>query len=149
MPDKTIRIRTTPGGSDKYLKVNLEQDWDFVEILSLSISQQDAYRKFCSDYGVIVGRVVVNSGFGIPNAKVSVFIPLDATDKQVPEIAGIYPYGSVTDTDSNGVRYNLLPENNDSQNECFTPIGTFKAKREILDNDTVLEVYCKYFQYTT
>ena len=78
---KTIRIRTTPNGSDKYLNVNLDQDFDFIEILSLSLSQEDVYRKFCSDYGVIVGRVVVNSGFGIPNARVSVFIPITEDDK--------------------------------------------------------------------
>ena len=53
----TIRIRTTPNGGDKYLKLPIKQDWDFIEILSLKISQEDAYRKFCSDYGVIVGRV--------------------------------------------------------------------------------------------
>ncbi len=80
----TIRIRTTPNGGDNYLKLKLEQDFDFIEILSLKISQEDAYRKFCSDYGVIVGRVIINNGFGVPNAKVSVFIPIDDIDKEDP-----------------------------------------------------------------
>jgi hypothetical protein len=53
----TIRIRTTPNGEDKYIKINVEQKFDFIEVLSLKLSQEDAYRKFCSDYGVIVGRV--------------------------------------------------------------------------------------------
>jgi hypothetical protein len=48
----TIRINTTPNGSDKYVKVKLDQEFDFIEILSL---YQDTYRQFCSDYGVIVG----------------------------------------------------------------------------------------------
>jgi hypothetical protein len=51
----TIRINTTPNGSDKYVKVKLDQEFDFIEILSLKLSQ-DTYRQFCSDYG-IVGRV--------------------------------------------------------------------------------------------
>ncbi len=145
----TIRINTTPNGSDKYLKVNLKQDFDFIEILSLKISQEDAYRKFCSDYGAIVGRVIINNGFGVPNAKVSVFIPLDDIDKNDPLISGLYPYEVITDKDSDGIRYNLLPRNGDPTNDCYTPVGTFPNKREILDNDVMLEVYCKYYKFTT
>ena len=100
----SIRIRTTPNGNDKYLKVKLEQDFDFIEILSLKISQEDVYRKFCSDYGTIVGRVTVNNGFGVPNAKVSVFIPLDDIDKLNPEVKGLYPYEIISDTNSDGLR---------------------------------------------
>ena len=145
----TVRIRTTPNGSDKYLKVKLEQDFDFVEILSLKISQEDAYIKFCSDYGAIVGRVTINNGFGIENAKVSVFIPLDDIDKNNPLIKGLYPYEVITDKDSDGIRYNVLPKISETDNPCYTPVGTFPAKREILDNDTMLEVYCKYYKFTT
>ena len=43
---KSIRIRTTPNGEDKYVKINLEQEFDFIEILSLKISQEDAYRNW-------------------------------------------------------------------------------------------------------
>ena len=145
----TIRIKTTPNGDDSYLKLNIEQDFDFIEILSLKISQEEAYRIFCSDYGVIVGRVTVNNGFGVPNAKVSVFIPLDDIDKTNPEIKNIYPYEVITDKTAEGVRYNLLPINGSPNNECFTSIGTFPSKREILDNPTMLEVYCKYYKFTT
>ncbi len=144
-----IRIRTTPNGTDKYLNVKLEQDFDFIEILSLKISQDNAYEKFCSDYGVIVGRVIVNSGFGVPNAKVSVFIPISEEDKFNPVISGVYPFETVNDVDIDGVRYNLLPKENDSQNECYTPVGTLSSKREFLDNDEMLEVYCKYYKFTT
>jgi len=145
----SIRIRTTPNGSDKYIKVNLEQKFDFIEILSLKISQEDAYRKFCSDYGVVVGRVTVNNGFGVPNAKVSVFIPLDDIDKNNPEIKGLYPYEIITDTNDEGVRYNLLPKDSVTDNPCFTPIGTFPNKREVLDNPLIGEIYCKYYKFTT
>jgi hypothetical protein len=146
---ETIRIRTTPNGSDKYLKVKIDQEFDFIEVLSMKITQEDAYRNFCSDYGVIVGRVIINSGFGLPNARVSVFLPIDDEDKNDTVINGLYPYSIVTDKDSDGIRYNLLPKNSETNNDCFTPIGTFPNKREILDNEELLHVYCKYYKYTT
>ena len=145
----TIRIKTTPNGDDKYIKVNIEQEFDFIEILSLKISQDEAYTKFCSDYGTIVGRVTVNNGFGVPNAKVSVFLPIDEDDKKDSEIRNIYPFESVNDKTNDGKRYNLLPKNPIPDNDCFTPIGTFPTKREVLDNPTMLEIYCKYYKYTT
>jgi hypothetical protein len=141
----TIRIRTTPNGEDKYLKVKLDQKFDFIEILSLKISQEEAYKRFCSDYGVITGRVIVNSGFGVPNAKVSVFIPIDDVDKEDSNIKNIYPYEIVTDRDLDGVRYNLLPKENEISNTCYTPVGTFPTKREILDNELISHIYCKYY----
>lgn len=145
----TIRIKTTPNGDDKYIKVNLEQEFDFIEILSLKISQDEAYTKFCSDYGTIVGRVTVNNGFGVPNAKVSVFLPIDENDKKDAEIRNIYPFETVNDKTTDGKRYNLLPKNPVPDNDCFTPIGTFPNKREVLDNPTILEIYCKYYKHTT
>ena len=144
-----LRIRTTPNGSDNYLNVKIEQDFDFIEILSLNISQDKVYETFCSDYGVIVGRVVINSGFGVPNVKVSVFIPIDDIDKTNPHISGLYPYETVNDKNSSGIRYNLLPKESDSQDSCYTPIGTFPAKREVLDNPEMLYVYKKYYKFTT
>ena len=147
--NKTIRIKTTPNGGDKYLKVKLEQDVDFIEILSLKLSQSEVYRKFCADYGVVVGRVIVNTGFGVPNAKVSIFVPINEIDKLNPEIKGLYPYELVTDKNNDGIRYNLLPKDSDNQDSCFTPIGTFPAKREILDNEELLDIYCKYYKFTT
>jgi len=149
MPNNTVRIRTTPNGTDKYLKVKLEQEFDFIEVLSLKISQEEAYRNFCSDYGVITGRVIINSGFGVPNARVSVFIPIDDIDINDPNIKGLYPYEIITDRDSDGIRYNLLPRTSETDNNCFTPIGTFPNKREVLDNPEMLGVYCKYYKFTT
>ncbi len=146
---ETIRIRTTPNGSDKYLKVKIEQEFDFIEVLSMKITQEEAYRNFCSDYGVIVGRVIINSGFGLPNAKVSIFLPIDDEDKNDTVIKGLYPYSVVTDKDSDGIRYNLLPKNSETNNDCYTPIGTFPNKREILDNEELEHVYCKYYKFTT
>lgn len=144
-----IRIKTTPNGTDKYISLKLDQDFDFIEILSLKIGQDKAYETFCSDYGVIAGRVIINNGFGVPNAKVSVFIPISDEDKENIEIKSIYPYENVNDVDNDGIRYNLLPKENDSRNDCHTIVGTFASKREQLDNDVMLEVYCKYYKFTT
>ncbi len=145
---KTIRIRTTPNGSDNYIKVKIDQEFDFIETLSLKISQEEAYRNFCSDYGVIIGRVIVNNGFGVPNARVSVFIPIDEVDKDNPIIKGLYPYEIVTDKDMDGIRYNLLPKNNEKNDPCFTPIGTMPTKREILDNPELEYIFTKYYKFT-
>jgi len=149
MSNKTIRIRTTPLGKDKYVKLNINQEFDFIEVLSLKITQEEAYRNFCSDYGVVAGRVVINSGFGVPNARVSIFIPLDEVDKNNPQIKGLYPFEVISDKDSEGIRYNLLPRASESQNDCFTPVGTFPSKREILDDEDMMYVYEKYYKFTT
>jgi hypothetical protein len=113
------------------------------------LTQEEVYRNFCADYGVVVGRVIVNSGFGVPNAKVSIFIPIDDIDNSNPSIKGLYPYETVTDKNSDGVRYNLLPDSNESDNECYTPIGSFPSKRKVLDNSEMLDLYCKYYKFTT
>jgi hypothetical protein len=149
MSNNNIRIRTSPQNKDKYIKVNINQDFDFIEILSLKITQEQVYRNFCADYGVVVGRVFINNGFGIPNARVSIFIPIDDIDKNDPILNGLYPYEVVTDKDIDGKRYNLLPKNSETDNECFTPVGTFPNKREVLDDPEMGHIYCKYYKFTT
>jgi len=144
-----IRIKTTTGRGSKNINLEINQKFDFIEILSLKISQAEAYRRFCSDYGVVVGRVIVNNGVGVPNAKVSIFIPIDEIDSENSEIFGLYPYETITDTDDKGIPYNLLPRNNRGKDECFTPVGTFPSKREIQDNPELDSVYCDYYKFTT
>ncbi len=106
--NESIRLRTEVGSS-KNIVVKLNQEFDTIDFLSLKITQDEAYRNFCSDYGVVAGRVIANDGFGVSNAKVSIFIPLSSEDQEDPIISTLYPYFTPTDTDSNGVRYNLLP----------------------------------------
>ena len=146
---KTIRIRTTPNGGDNFIKINMEQDFDFVEVLSLKISQKDLYTTFCADYGAVVGRVIVNNGFGVPNAKISIFIPVSDLDAENDEIFSLYPFETVTDIGPNGLRYNLLPNSNETNDDCFTPVGDFPNKRTFLDDDRMLEIYCKYYKFST
>ena len=146
---ESIRIKASPGSSEKSVNIEINQKFDFIEILSLKISQDKAYNRFCSDYGVAVGRVIVNNGLGVPNAKVSIFIPLDQEDLEDPEISGLYPFKVISSKDSEGIPYNLLPRNNRGKDECFTPVGTLPTKREVQDNPLIGELHCKYYKFTT
>lgn len=148
---KSYRIRTTPGEDNGYLKVNLDltQNYDHLEILSLKISQKDEYNSYCAEYGVIAGRVIINNGFGVPNVRVSVFVPVEDGDLNDPVKSAIYPYTEPfpDQKNKNGIRYNVLPSN--QQKLDHTPVGTFPKKRQILDDSTTLEIYEKYYKYTT
>lgn len=144
---KTYRIRTKVG-EDKPTVINvpLTQTYDTFEILSLKLDQSNSYKYYTSDYGVIVGRVLANGGVGIPNAKVSIFIESDETTEDIKKYI-LYHYSSVQSTDNDGVRYNLLPDEIDEA--CHQNVGTFPNKRLVLDNKDVLEIFDKYWKYTT
>ena len=142
--EKNYRIHTNVI-SDTVLNVNMTQDYDFLEVLSLKLRTADAYRLHSSNYGVIIGRVLANDAFGIPNAKVSVFIEKDENDPTY--IESIYPYSEVISTDRENRRYNLLPD--DNEDDCYRIVGTFPNKRLVLDDSIELEVYDKYWKFTT
>ncbi len=155
--NRSYRIKTNIG-SDQVLNVNLKQDIDIYEILSLKLgknklspeglSVNNMYKMYSADYGVIVGRVLANDAFGVPNAKISVFIPLSKEDKASRrDIRAIYPFNFVTDVDKRNVKYNTLP--NYKKFECHQAVGSFPNKRLVLDDDSVLELYDKYYKYTT
>jgi hypothetical protein len=142
---KSYRIRTTPG-VDKSINILLDQEFEYLEILSLKLLQSEIYTRQCSDYGVIVGRVSVNNGFGIPNAKVSVFIPLDNQDSVNPIVSDLYPYRTLSDVNDDGYRYNLLPYRR--SHSGHNPTGTFFDREDVLTNPTLIEVFDKYYKYT-
>ena len=96
---------------------------------------------------MIVGRVLASEAFGIPNVKLSIFIELDENDAENTELLNIYPYETTQTKNKDGVRYNLLPDSSDD--ECFRVVGTFPNKRLVLDDKTTLEVFDKYWKYTT
>ena len=144
--NRSIRIRSTPNSGDKFIKIHLDQTFDTLDILSLTLTQEDVYRSMCSDYGCVVGRVTTKD-FGIPNAKISIFIPLSEEDENNQLITSIYPFKTTSDKNEQKIRYNLLPKY--KQKEFHQPVGSFPSKREILDNDLVLEVYEKYYKFTT
>lgn len=142
--NKSYRIRTNIN-EDKVVNVNLNRDFDFLEMLSVKISQESVYNVKSSNYGVVIGRVMANDGFGVPNAKVSIFIQKSEGDRD--DVSFIYPYNSVLSKDKNNIRYNLLPNTN--IDDCHQGVGTFPSKRELLDNDSQIEVYERYWKYTT
>ena len=142
--NNSLRIRTDVG-KDKFITVNLDSEYDTLEILSLKINQRGQYRYHTSTYGVVVGRVLANNGFGVPNAKLSLFIAKDENASVVEN--AIYPFTSVGSKNSDGIRYNLLPSN--QKDDCHQVVGTFPSKRMVLDDGSVLEVFDKYYLYTT
>lgn len=143
---KTYRIRTKLGSeSESVINVQLEQTFDTFEILSLKLDQKNAYKLYQSDYGVIVGRVIANGGFGVPNAKVSIFIESEEDDDFTKRL--LYPYKSTMATNFDGIRYNLLPDYVDDA--CHQNVGTFPNKRLVLDNNDIIDIYDKYYVYTT
>ena len=137
---------STDFGVNKTINVNLEQEFEFLEILSLKIQQADLYTRSCSDYGVLVGRVTANNGLGIPNARVSVFIPIDSIDESDPIISSIYPYKSPQDKNEDGYRYNLLPYVKSYSNHAAT--GTLPSRLDVLTGDTASKIFDKYYKYT-
>lgn len=144
--NRSYRVHTDIN-KDKFINVNLTQDIDELNILSLTIETDNDYRLHTSSYGCLVGRVLANNGVGIPNAKVSVFMAVDSDDMSDPVFSYLYPYSSVRSKNRDGIRYNLLP---DTVNEkCHQDIGTFPNKRLVLDDNNVLEVYDKYYKFTT
>lgn len=169
---KNIRVKAMPGNADEtYVTVGLTNSFDFLQVLSLKLTQSEVYRLFDSTYGMVAGRVIGNESLGIPNCRISIFIPKvnDANEAQSPLdnvykllVEQHYPYESVLDADGDGRRYNLLT--NQSKNRGFngfpenelnigytpkTPVGTFPEKEELLANDFFLTVYEKYYKYST
>jgi hypothetical protein len=114
--------------------------------LSLKLRQEDVYTRFCADYGVVAGRVIVNGGYGIPNANVSIFVPLDEIDENDPVISTLYPYKNVDEKNEDGYRYNLLPYK--KEYDGHVPTGTFPDREDVLKRSEVLEVYEKYYKFT-
>jgi hypothetical protein len=143
---QSYRIRTELG-INKTINIELDQDFEFLEILSLKIQQSEIYTRNCANYGVVVGRVTANNGLGLPNARVSIFIPIDTIDESNPLISSIYPYKSPNDRNEDGYRYNLLPYEKSYSKHAAT--GTLPGRLDVLTDNTVVEIYDKYYKYTT
>lgn len=142
---ESYRIKTELG-SNKTINIQLDQEFEFLEILSLKIQQSDIYTRSCADYGVIVGRVTANNGLGIPNARVAVFVPITNVDESNPLISSIYPYESPSDKNEDGYRYNLLPYEKSYSKHSAT--GTLPTRADSLTGITAVEIYDTYYRYT-
>ena len=145
--EKNIRIVLNDNQTNERIQVNLEDDFDNLEILSLKISSTDVYRKSSSDFGVIVGRVQTTNGYGLQNARISIFVPIDADDKLRPDITELYPFETVNDQFPNGVRYNLLPRNR-NQNPSHRAVGNLPNTSDFVHYPQYAEVMDKYYKYT-
>jgi hypothetical protein len=141
----SYRIRTEVG-VDQTINIQLDQDWEFLEILSLTIQQNEVFPRACADYGVVVGRVTANNGFGIPNARVALFVPISSIDESNPIIQSIYPYKSPSDKNEDGYRYNLLPYEKSYSKHAAT--GTLPTRLDVLTGNTTVEIYDKYYKFT-
>jgi hypothetical protein len=146
--EKNIKIVLNQETPDERVLVTLEDEFDNLEILSLKISSTDVYRKTSSDFGVIVGRVQTTNGYGLQNAKVSIFVPVDPADKERPEIMELYPFETVNDQFPNGVRYNLLPRVR-NQNPSHRAVGNLPTINDLTHYPQYLEIMEKYYKYTT
>jgi len=123
---------------NQYLKFNLDQDFDVLDILTLSIYGTDAYPNPCSDWGVIMGRIVDSNSFPMENVKIGYILPLDDTDKNDITISSIY-------NDIMGNKYPLLPKYRVNKNHY--PVGGFPSEDEVMANSALEYVYKKYFKY--
>jgi hypothetical protein len=142
---QSYRIRTELGIT-KTINVQLDQEFEQLEILSLKLQQEDVYTRSCADYGVLVGRITANNGFGLPNARVSIFIPITNIDESNPIISSIYPYKSPTDKNEDGYRYNLLPYEKSYSTHAAT--GTLPSRLDALTGSTAVEIFDKYYKFT-
>ncbi|MCF0125312.1 MAG: hypothetical protein HUJ68_06080, partial [Clostridia bacterium] len=137
---KCYRVKTNPNSEETVINVKMAQHYDMLDVLSVSIKlndkESDVYIKNSAKYGVIVGRVLANNGYGVPNAKISVFIPKDEEETDTI-INYYYPFTTVTDKTMEGVRYNLLED-----------YGTFFDKNTLLDNLYAKKIFEKYYKYT-
>lgn len=149
MEERNIRIPINLNDPEKVINVKLDQEFDNLEILSLKITNSEAYTRHCSDFGVIVGRVVLNNGFGVQNAKVNIFIPITDEDAERSEITEIYPFNSIDTTYTNGVRYNLLPRIRNTKNSSHRAIGNFPDSSDFTNYPQYKEVMDKYYKFTT
>ena len=146
--NKSYRIRTDINSeTEKVINVKVDNDYDILEILSLKFETENLYKLHTSKYGCVVGRVLANGGVGVPNAKVSIFIEADDETSADAILSSIYPYKTTADTNIDGIRYNLLPDEQVTQ--CHQAVGTMPNKRLVLDDNNTLEIFDKYYKFTT
>src|SRR5574343_725404 len=145
---KIVRIPIDLNSDDQEIRINLEDEFQSLDVLSLNITSSDAYSRVKSDFGVIVGRVTTSQALGIQNAKINIFIPLTEEDKSRIEITQLYPFESINDTYPNGVRYNLFPRVRNKMNISHKAIGNFPVLDDFSHYPQYVEIMDKYYKYT-
>ncbi len=146
--NKSYRIKANIQAEDHVdINLNLNQDIDVFEFLSMKIGTQNFYRLHTADYGCVAGRVLANNSVGVPNVKISIFIEADEDTKADSVLYYLYPYSSTNTVNDKKIKYNLLPE--DKLYACHQNVGTFPSKRMVLDDNNVFEIFDKYYKFTT
>jgi hypothetical protein len=123
---KTYRVRTQVG-VDRQVNIEIDQDFEQLEILSLKVRSEEVYTRMCADYGVIAGRVIANGGYGVPNVRLSVFIPLTDDDANNEIISSLYPYKNV---------------NNDVNEEIYKAFILGIVEEQLWTLHSVLKPFC-------
>lgn len=147
------KIKLSNEADNNYLKIKLNQTTNTFDVLSLKISNEDIYETFNADYGILVGRVTANNGVGIPNALISVFIPISDDDLSNNDVRSIYPYKKPSDKNNEGKRYNLLDRVSTYREEIGSfkppqPFGSLPIYPEIMVNEKLFDVYNRYYKFT-
>lgn len=145
--NKSYRVRFKENEDHVDINLNINQDIDMLEVLSLKVSSENLYKLQTSNYGCIAGRVLANNAVGVPNVRISIFISADESTKADSVLSSLYPYENMYDKNSRGVQYNLLTE--EELTNCYQPVGTFPSKRMVLDDSNVFEIFDKYYKFTT
>ena len=55
-----VRIPIDLNSDDQEIRINLEDEFQSLDVLSLNITSNDVYSRVKSDFGVIVGRVTTS-----------------------------------------------------------------------------------------
>ena len=165
-----IRMPLKAGAEETYVTTYLPRTTRSLRLLSLEISAEGLYRFYDADHGVVAGRVIANDGVGVPNCRISLFLPKNAAETTSGALAEwaqrlrdeLYPYETINDQDGARRRYNLLPSqtrnrgfNNFPANDLGfgaspkTPVGSFPEKEEVVANPIFLDVYQRYYRFST
>ena len=150
---ETKRIYINPCKVEpSFIKFDLKQSFSTLNVLSLDIDNDGLYPRDCADFGVVVGRVTANGneehGIGIPNVKISIFLPITEDELQDDDYRLLYNFSSPFDYDRKGKQYNILPPISNTYNPCHTPIGNFPSKSTIA-NPRVERIFKEKLLYTT
>lgn len=141
-----FRIKVDTDKDNAYIQLPINQTFDELQLLSLTVNSENIYKLDSSDNGIVAGRVIANGGYGVPNAKVTLFLPLSESDSSDEYLTENYPFKTPFDKKGEK-RFNVLPSW--QTKECHVPVGDFPSKQSILSDKKKLNLFKKYHKFTT
>ena len=130
MPN-SYRIRTDLG-INKSINVSINQEFEYLEILSLKVLQSEIYTRVCSDYGVIIGRISVNNGFGLP-----IVIEIPRVKQPIPLFILFRALGIISDKE---ICEKILLNINDEKNKLLLEAlqaSTIEANKHLTQEECI------------